>query len=937
MDSIRSPFFTKFLDIEILTCSKSIGIIKFGMSLLLSFYLLASATCVAELRDGGYQDYLNFEKEYLVKLQEESLEKSKDPEATQQAFVELFRKYISGKANLLGQQNWEELHRDAEAFLKLKPKEPFSQVAAGWIIIEAGKNTNILDNCKMIEKAASKLENYSLEARLYAAKAVHETVYVADFRKGKSPQRIFNQHLDLLIEWMSQSEDPPEYLQRMMFEEGHQFINHGFTTKFDMLPVFEEKFTAASDKITPWLNNVLLAELHRKRGWDARGGGFADTVDKDDWAQFEESLDLAKEKLQLAYQLHPERPEAASMMVAIAMASETEDDTRTWFDRAVAAEFDCIPAYNYYLASLLPRWGGSHEAMIDFANECANTGRYDTRVPMVWKTCFRHIFEDSNREDQSDPLRRRAVAYMRQYDVLPTIQVVSEKYQAYLKQQGGYSIFDTSYYRAWEFSVAYKLRQLDDAYEIYKKYDGDVEHPRIVTEYAVPGDVPVAHVVAANGAAADEVADIDDKTHPLFGKERTARESKKLLQKIEEAMAKNDLPAAKLYFEIKKELLEKEVDFHRGNWVNLNFTPELFRWSNYGGRYDAKSSTSLSASSSSQEYQYLCYNTSFPPPYEVELTVEGIDCYFWRKHLPAGIVCGRMHGPKTGRFFWVDTLTHLFGCTAPDEFTSGFSMRKDKSIQIKVNVFDGYYEMFDGESYIIREDKEFEPGVLGVALTPWRTVSGEVRYSDFRIRKLNYSKPPPAEDAEARLAYYKKRLKTDKTYLAHSLLAGVQLSLKRYKDSLDSFKAAEALSPNNPLAASGVADSLYMMQRDAEAVQAFERTLKNCVGVYKFKRPSTLVQLIWLYSSSPDDAIRDGEKAVLYAKELLKTKTKRSPLTWKRLNCIAAAFAEAGQFNEAIEHVQSAIELAQKSDQDKVDDLEKKLKLYQDGKPYRMK
>ena len=133
----------------------------------------------------------------------------------------------------------------------------------------------------------------------------------------------------------------------------------------------------------------------------------------------------------------------------------------------------------------------------------------------------------------------------------------------------------------------------------------------------------MSHVVALNGAASDEVEEIDEQTFSHLGMERTAEESKALLQKIENVMAKNDLPKAELYFDVKRKLLRKEVLFHRGKWVNLKFTPDLRYWSDYGGRYKIKSSTSIWGFGSSSETQYLCYNTSFPPPYEVELTDRG--------------------------------------------------------------------------------------------------------------------------------------------------------------------------------------------------------------------------------------------------------------------------------------------------------------------------
>ena len=454
------------------------GVLRFSVLLLLSFNFLVPAVCMAQSEESGYQDYLNFKKDYCLKLQAESLKRSKDPEKTQQAFVELYQAYLRAEADSLARYNWVELNRQAKAFLELKPKEPFSRVVARKIVMEAKLNRDILENCKLIDKAASEMRKYSLEARMYTYAAVHESLYVAMFRRGGSPKKVYNRYLDLLVEWMSQSKDPPEYLQRMMYEDGNAFINRTFVNRIKMLPDFKKKLEAAEEKISPWLMNMLLAEWHIEEGWQWRG-------QRDLLGRYEKSQKLAEKKVKLAYKLKPDCPEAPALMIQIARNGMTDEDVRTWFDRAVEVEFDYPEAYLKYLYAITPRWGGSHEAMIDFAIECGDTDRYDTTVPLIWDRCFYYLFEDSHRDDQSDLTRGGAVDNMRQYDVLPEIKAVSEKYQAYLKRQDGYTVFDTAYYRAWEFSVAYKLRQFDDAYEIYQKYGGDVVHPALVADYGV--------------------------------------------------------------------------------------------------------------------------------------------------------------------------------------------------------------------------------------------------------------------------------------------------------------------------------------------------------------------------------------------------------------------------------------------------------------------
>ncbi len=85
----------------------------------------------------------------------------------------------------------------------------------------------------------------------------------------------------------------------------------------------------------------------------------------------------------------------------------------------------------------------------------------------------------------------------------------------------------------------------------------------------------------------------------------------------------------------------------------------------------------------------------------------------------------------------------------------------------------------------------------------------------------------------------------------------------------------------------------------------------------------------WLLATSPNTDHRDGKQAITDA-------TKACGLTfWKdavNLACLGAAFAEAGDFAQAVKWQEKAIELSPPA---KRPMLEDRLKLYRDGKPYR--
>jgi tetratricopeptide (TPR) repeat protein len=144
-----------------------------------------------------------------------------------------------------------------------------------------------------------------------------------------------------------------------------------------------EQFAKADSGVGPWITAMFVGMDHVNRAWDARGAGVAGEVTPEGWKGFAEHLALAREQFTRAHEMHPEWPNAASEMIQVSLG-EGRDEERLWFDRAVEARFDHVTSYHRMVRMvLLPRWGGSHEAMVEFGRECLATGRYDTVVPSV--------------------------------------------------------------------------------------------------------------------------------------------------------------------------------------------------------------------------------------------------------------------------------------------------------------------------------------------------------------------------------------------------------------------------------------------------------------------------------------------------------------------------------------------------------------------------
>lgn len=115
--------------------------------------------------------------------------------------------------------------------------------------------------------------------------------------------------------------------------------------------------------------------------------------------------------------------------------------------------------------------------------------------------------------------------------------------------------------------------------------------------------------------------------------------------------------------------------------------------------------------------------------------------------------------------------------------------------------------------------------------------------------------------------------------------------------------------------------------RQAEAIKAYRRGLS-----LKSDDVNLINNLAWVLATVTNDDLRDGEEAVRLA-ELACNLTEFRNVAL--IDTLAAAYAEAGRFSDAVETAQKAIQIADESGQaDAVDDMRKKLALYQAGQPY---
>lgn len=96
------------------------------------------------------------------------------------------------------------------------------------------------------------------------------------------------------------------------------------------------------------------------------------------------------------------------------------------------------------------------------------------------------------------------------------------------------------------------------------------------------------------------------------------------------------------------------------------------------------------------------------------------------------------------------------------------------------------------------------------------------------------------------------------------------------------------------------------------------------------KNSDLLNDAAWLMATCPDSAVRNGVQAVQYATEACQAA--EVPIA-HRFGTLAAAYAETGEFEKAIEWQRKAVEIAPEGERDGYGE---RLKLYESGRPYRL-
>ncbi len=141
--------------------------------------------------------------------------------------------------------------------------------------------------------------------------------------------------------------------------------------------------------------------------------------------------------------------------------------------------------------------------------------------------------------------------------------------------------------------------------------------------------------------------------------------------------------------------------------------------------------------------------------------------------------------------------------------------------------------------------------------------------------------------------------------------------------AIEAYRRAIRENPDRESGYGKLARELGRAKRYREAKQVLTQAVQKWPN-----SPGLTYSLIWLLSTCPDDGVRDGKQAL----ELVRRVNGEEQENPQLLDIVAAAYAEAGQFEKAVQLLTKAIERAQ---EDQRQAFEERLNLYKSKRPYR--
>jgi tetratricopeptide (TPR) repeat protein len=150
----------------------------------------------------------------------------------------------------------------------------------------------------------------------------------------------------------------------------------------------------------------------------------------------------------------------------------------------------------------------------------------------------------------------------------------------------------------------------------------------------------------------------------------------------------------------------------------------------------------------------------------------------------------------------------------------------------------------------------------------------------------------------------------------------------QYDDAILEFKKSLAMNPEDKRASQGIGIATAELEKAAAFLDKQRKLARE-----DSSNVAVLNNTAWILATNPNASLRNGAEAVRLAQHAVDLPGGKQPDV---LGTLAAAYAEAGRFSDAVQTAKEALELAtQQNKTGTINSLNAKLPLYEAVKPYR--
>jgi tetratricopeptide (TPR) repeat protein len=161
-------------------------------------------------------------------------------------------------------------------------------------------------------------------------------------------------------------------------------------------------------------------------------------------------------------------------------------------------------------------------------------------------------------------------------------------------------------------------------------------------------------------------------------------------------------------------------------------------------------------------------------------------------------------------------------------------------------------------------------------------------------------------------------------------LANILMAQGRWDEAIEHYQRALEQMPDSTHAHYQLGLALQSRGRFAAAIAQFQKVLE-----LDPRHVTAQNNLAWLLATCPDNSVRDGKRAVELAQQAVQLSGGNSP---EILDTLAAAYAEAGRYPEAVETAQRASDLSTAQNKKSLAEvIQNQLKLFETHSPYHEK